>query len=77
MTDGVWRLVFKPLTGAFELERQQPLMTGGGGGTGGGTISGGTLVFPNGVTFEVTEGIATVGSGEITLAAGSEIVVLT
>lgn len=75
MTDGVWRLVFKPLTGAFELERQQPSSTGGGG-TGGGTVSGGTLVFPSGVTFEVTEGIATTGSGEITLAAGSEIVVL-
>jgi len=74
MTDGVWRLVFKPFTGTFELERQIPPTVAGG--TGGGTVTQGTLVFPGGVTFEVTEGIATTGGGEITLAANSEIVVL-
>lgn len=74
MSDGIWRLVFKPFTGTFELERlPAPAISGG---TGGGTVTGGTLVFPNGVTFEVTEGIATLGSGEITLAPNSEIVVL-
>ncbi len=75
MTDGVWRLVFKPFTGSFELERQIPPQ--GGGGLGGGTVTQGTLVFPSGVTLEITEGIATVGAGELTLDPNSEIVVLT
>ena len=73
MSDGAWRLVFKPFTGTFELER---LPASGGGGGGGGTVTGGTLVFPGGVTFEVTQGIATTGMGEITLSPNSEIVVL-
>lgn len=70
----MWRLVFEPLTGNFELRKM--MAAGGGGGTGGGTVTTGTLVFPGGVTFEVTEGIATTGSGEITLSPNSEIVVL-
>lgn len=70
----MYRLVFEPLTGNFELRKM--MAAGGGGGTGGGTVTTGTLVFPGGVTFEVTEGIATTGSGEITLSPNSEIVVL-
>lgn len=73
MSDGSWKMVFKPLSGTFELERQAPPTAGG---TGGGTVTRGTLVFPSGVTLEVTEGMATTGSGEITLAPNSEIVVL-
>lgn len=75
MSDKVWRLTFKPLTGSFELERK--ILSSGGGGSGGGTLTSGTLVFPGGVSFTVTEGIAMTGSGEITLDPFSEIVVLT
>jgi len=73
MSDGQFKLVFKPLDGTFELERQTPPA---GGGLGGGAVTSGTLVLPNGVSFELTGGIATTGDGEISLAAGSTILVL-
>lgn len=72
MSNGSFKLVFKPLTGTFELERQ-PVPTGGEGG---GTVTTGTLVLPGGVTFELNEGMAMTGMGEITLEPGSQIVVL-
>lgn len=73
MSDGQFKLVFKPLEGTFELERQAPPA---GGGLGGGTVTTGTLVLPGGVEFELTGGIAMTGDGEINLAPGSTIVVL-
>ena len=67
----MWKLVYEPLAGNFEL-RKLPEPTGGAGGT----ITNGTLAFPDGVTFELLNGLATTGGAEITLAPGSSIVLL-
>ena len=72
MSDGTFKLVFKPLTGTFELERQ-PIPVGGEGG---GSVTTGTLVLPGGVTFELNAGVAMTGDGEIQLEPGSQILVL-
>lgn len=73
MSEGQFKFVFKPFTGTFELERQgSPVVSGFSGGA----ITAGTLIFPGGVVFEVNEGVAMTGTGEINLAPGSEIVVL-
>lgn len=69
----MWRLVFEPLTGNFELRK---MVAGGGGGGAGGTVTGGTLQFPGGVSFEIIDGIATVAGGEFLLENGSTILVL-
>lgn len=73
MSEGQFKLVFKPFTGTFELERQG---SPAGGGFSGGAVSAGTLIFPGGVVFEVNNGVAMTGDGEINLDPGSEIVVL-
>jgi len=69
----VWKLIYEPLTGNFELRKVQE--TGGGGGAGG-TVTSGTLQFPGGVSFELINGLATTGAAEITLSPGSTIVLL-
>lgn len=74
MSNKVWRLTFKPFTGSFELERK---ILSTETGSAGGTLTSGTLVFPGGVSFSVNEGVAIVGSSEISLDPYSEIVVLT
>lgn len=76
MSGGVWKLVFRPLEGSFDLGRQSPTVVDGGGAARGGTVIAGTLIFPSGVILQVTEGIAVLGSGTITLDPFSEIVVL-
>lgn len=73
MSDQVWKLVYDPLTGNFDL-RRVPLPTGGG--MAGGTVTAGTLVFPNGVELEMNQGIASTGAGEIFLQPGSTILLL-
>lgn len=73
MSDGSFKLVFKPFTGTFELERQPIPVTSGFSG---GAVTAGTLVFPGGVSFELNDGVAMTGAGEILLEPGSEIVVL-
>lgn len=69
----MWKLVYEPLAGNFELRK---IPEGGGGGGAGGTVTNGTLQFPNGVNFELINGLATIGGAEITLAPGSTIVLL-
>lgn len=75
MSEKVWRYLFQPLSGDIEFQRINKVSLAGG--TGGGTVTQGVLVFPGGVTFEVTEGIASTGTSEIVLAPNSEIVVIT
>ena len=73
MSDQVWKLVYDPLTGNFDL-RRVPLPVAGG--MAGGNVRAGTLVFPNGVELEMNEGMGVTGSGEILLQAGSTILLL-
>ena len=72
MSTGIYRLVFKPITGTFELEKRQKLA----GGLGGATVVSGVLTLPEGVQLEVTEGFAAIGDGEVTIDEGSDILVL-
>lgn len=72
MSDGAYRLVFKPLSGEFSLEKVQ--LAGGGDGTSG-TVAAGTLSFPNGTSFLISNGIAVNNGAELVLAPGAEIVV--
>lgn len=69
----MWKLVYEPLSGNFELRK---VTTTPGGGGAGGTVTSGTLQFPGGVNFELINGLATTGGAEITLAPGSTIVLL-
>jgi len=69
----MWKLVYEPLAGNFELRKVEPA---GGSGGAGGTVTSGTLQFPGGVNFELINGLATIGAAEITLAAGSTILLL-
>lgn len=68
----MWRLVYDPLTGNFEIRK----MPATGNGTTGGTLASGTLVFPGGVELELNGGLATSGSSTITLEPNSQILLL-
>jgi hypothetical protein len=70
----MWKLVYEPLTGNFELRSLNAV--GGAGGGAGGTLTSGTLTFPGGVSFEMINGIASTGASEIFLEAGSTILLL-
>lgn len=69
----MWRLVYDPVTGNFELRK---IPVAGGNGTAGGTLTSGTLVFPSGVEIEMNGGMATSGSSTITLEPNSQILLL-
>lgn len=69
----MFKLIYEPLSGNFEIRK---VVEGGGGGGAGGTVTNGTLQFPGGVNFELINGLATTGAAEITLAAGSTILLL-
>lgn len=69
----MWRLVYEPLAGNFELRK---IPESGGAGGAGGTVTSGTLQFPGGVNFELINGLATTGAAEITLEPGSTILLL-
>lgn len=68
----MWRLVFDPLTGNFELRK----IPDTGSGSSGGTVTSGTLVFPGGVELELNGGLATTGGSTITLEPNSQIMLL-
>lgn len=70
MSEFTYKLVFKPLVGDFDLDRV-PLSGGGASGT----VSSGTLTLPGGLEFEIVDGLAMTGDGEILLAPGSTITV--
>ncbi len=71
MSEFTHRLVFKPITGEFSLDRIT--LTGGNGASG--TVASGSLTFPSGASFQIVDGIAVNNGAEIVLAAGAEIVV--
>jgi hypothetical protein len=70
MSDFTYKFVFKPLVGDFSLDRV-PLSGGGASGT----VSNGVLTLPNGVEFEIVDGLAMTGDGEILLEPGSTITI--
>lgn len=70
MSDYTYKFTFKPLVGDFSLDRV-PLSGGGASGT----VSSGILTLPGGVEFEIVDGLAMTGDGEILLEAGSQITI--
>lgn len=72
----MWKLIYEPLSGNFELRKIDSGSGAGAGGGAGGTITSGTLTLPGGVAFEMVNGIATTGGSEILLEPGSTITLL-
>lgn len=70
MSEFTYKFVFKPLVGDFSLDRV-PISGGGASGT----VSSGVLTLPGGVEFEIVDGLAMTGSGEILLEPGSTITI--
>jgi hypothetical protein len=73
MSDGSYRLVFKPLTGSFSLDK---ISVSAGGNGASGTVANGTLTLPGGVEFQIVNGLAINNGAEIYLAPGAEILVI-
>jgi len=74
MSDTGWKLTFDPLLADVRFERYQKGQAGGGAG---GTITSGALTLPSGVSFEIRDGLAMTGEGEVSLLADSELLVTT
>jgi hypothetical protein len=70
MSEFTHKFIFKPLVGDFSLDR---VPVSGGGASG--TVSNGILTLPGGVEFEIVDGLAMTGDGEILLEAGSTITI--
>lgn len=71
MSESSYRLVFRPLTGDFSLDKVA--ISGGNGASG--TIASGTLTLPGGVEFQIVDGLAINTGAEIYLAPGAELLV--
>lgn len=78
MNTGPFKLVFKPFTGTFELERQpeEIVEVTTSSGLTGASVSSGTLYFTEDLSVELAGDVGVLDTGELNLAVNSELTVL-